>query len=133
MQGVRDDLASLAVDNDLGSRWNSTPQKPGDHFVVDFGTPTTFGSIAMWLHTHPHDYPRGYRVEVSDDGETWEIVAEVARVHVPITRFVDPLAHPFEITFPETTARYLRIVQTGEDRIYVWSIHELEVRQRNAR
>ncbi len=127
---IRDDLAGMAIDGSLESRWNSSEQKPGDRFVVDFGSEVTFGNIVMWLYTHPHDYPRGYRVEVSDDGQTWRTVAEVPRVHVPITKFIAPLVQPFEITFAETTARHLRIVQTGTDRVYVWSIHELDVRRR---
>jgi hypothetical protein len=126
-------LAPLAVDGDLETRWNTGPQKPGDEFIVDFGEKTTFGNIAVWLYTHPHDYPRGYRVEVSDDGETWSTVARARRVHVPIARFIEPLEQPFQITFAENTARYLKIVQTGSHPVYVWSIHELEVRRRNTR
>ena len=126
---VNDHLSALAVDGDVTSRWNSEPQTPGDEFVVDFGEEVTFGNIVIWLHTHPHDYPRGYRVEVSDDGEAWRTIARAQEVHVPITRFIEALEHPFEITFPEIRARHLRIVQTGSHPVYVWSIHELEVRQ----
>ncbi len=130
---VNDHLSALAIDGDLESRWNTEPQQPGDEFVVDLGDAATFGNIAMWLYTHPHDYPRGYRVQVSNDGESFSTVAEIERVNVPIAWFVEPLQQAFGITFPETTARYLKVVQTGADPIYVWSIHELEVRRRTSR
>jgi hypothetical protein len=32
-----------------------------------------------------------------------------------------------DLTFPSTPMRYIKIVQTGQDDIFYWSIHELEI------
>ena len=86
----------------------------------------------MVLDRNLSDYPRGYRVETSEDGVQWRVVAEEPTTHVPITQFLTRSAAFIEVRFPAASARYLRIVQTGEDPTYWWSIHELDIRQRSA-
>jgi hypothetical protein len=120
-------LLEMAIDGDGDTRWHTDPQTPGQDLTIDFGEEVTIGGISMGLGDFPHDYPRGYRLEVSRDGENWHMVAEDARVHRPITDFLDPLDRRVTITIPATSTRYVRIVQTGRDRAYVWTISELEV------
>jgi len=124
---INGDLAALAVDGDLSTRWSTGIQAPGDFYQVDFGREVEFDRIVTRLHDHRHDFPRGYRIEVSDDGTAWETVAEDAAVYQTVTEVVDA---QLRIDLPVTRTRYLRLVQTGEDPVYWWSIHELEVRRR---
>ena len=64
----------------------------------------------------PRDYPRGYKAELSSDGQKWTEVAHGAGS--------DPVT---EIEFPQANAKYLRITQTGAVNGLFWSIHELQV------
>ncbi|MGD8329684.1 MAG: discoidin domain-containing protein [Acidobacteriota bacterium] len=127
---VNDDFARWAIDGDLTTRWHSEPQRPGDELFVDLGAPTRFDSVVLRLGDFPHDYPRGWRVEVSDDGEQWSTAGRQARVRPPITEFLHPRGLWTELELPGTEARYLRIVQTGSDPVHVWSVHEIELRRR---
>ncbi len=121
---INDHLAGLAVDGEPGTRWSTDLQRPGDYFQVDFGSAVAFDGIVMHLDSHPRDYPRGYRVEVSDDARDWRAVAEDGDVYLTVPQAVE---RRVEIDVPMTRARHLRIVQTGQDPVYWWSIHELEV------
>jgi len=64
------------------------------------------------------DYPRGWSIRGSDDGEHWSEPLLTGQGDGPLTRMV--FATP-------ATARYLRIEQTGRQSGLWWSIHELSV------
>jgi hypothetical protein len=55
-------------------------------------------------------------VEVSDDGKSWG---------KPVAKGKGKSAL-LEIAFPPVEAKFLRITQTGKDRLY-WSIHEMRI------
>lgn len=124
---VYENRAPLAVDGDLSTRWHTRLQQPGDHFEVDMGHPARFDRVVTRLFGFPHDYPRGWRLAVSDDRQRWRVVAEESVVRPPIIGFLQPRGMPVSMTFPQVEARYLRIEQTGSDDEYEWSINELEV------
>ena len=62
----------------------------------------------------PSDYPRGYKVEVSNDKYTWSKPIAEGKGTGPVTR----------IKFPPTQAKFIRITQTGSSRHHFWSINE---------
>ena len=131
--GIPHDFKSeLAIDGDLSTGWDTDLQKPGDYLEIAFGQTQSVGGVVMAFDAHPHDYPRGYRVEVSEDGLEWHSVAEDPDVHLPITDFLYPRLARLEMQFPESRARYLRIVQTGEDPNYFWSVFDVDIRTRRA-
>ena len=68
-------------------------------------------------HSFENDHPRGYEVYVSSDGEVWSGPVANGAGQSPTT----------DVTFIAQTARYIRIVQTGSDPGYWWSIHEVNV------
>jgi Carbohydrate binding module (family 6)/F5/8 type C domain/Glycosyl hydrolase family 30 beta sandwich domain/Glycosyl hydrolase family 30 TIM-barrel domain len=104
-----------AIDGNPGSRWTSgTGQADGHWFRVDMGTAQTFDRIVLDSGTG-NDYARGYRVEVSNDAATWTTLASGSGT-----------GQTTAIPLPVSTARYLRIVQTGTAANW-WSIHELDV------
>lgn len=127
---INEHLAARAIDGDLTTRWHSNVQRAGDEVIVDLGTPTRFDSVVLRLGDFPHDYPRGWRADVSDDGEQWSVAGRQPWVRPEITRFVRPRDSWIELELPGTEARYLRVVQTRADPVYVWSIYELELRRR---
>ena len=53
--------------------------------------------------------------------------SQEARFQVPITAYLRPLEMKAELEVPGTVSRHLRIVQTGENSRYDWSIAELHV------
>jgi Carbohydrate binding module (family 6)/F5/8 type C domain/Glycosyl hydrolase family 30 TIM-barrel domain/Glycosyl hydrolase family 30 beta sandwich domain len=104
-----------AIDGNPGSRWTSgTGQAAGHWFRVDMGAPRTFDRIVLDSGTG-NDYARGFRVEVSNDAAAWTTLASG-----PGT------GQTTVISLPVSTARYVRIVQTGTAGNW-WSIHELDV------
>ena len=64
----------------------------------------------------PNDYPRGYVVELSTDGQTWNKVA-TGKGSGAVT----------DLMFPTSKTKFIRITQTGEVKGLFWSIHELNI------
>jgi hypothetical protein len=126
---VNPELSTFALDGDPQTRWHSAPQTPGDAFTVDLGRPRRFDTVRTRLQASRHDYPRGWRVEVSDDGLDWTTIAHDPATRPPITDFIAAGPTHFDMALPEVETRYVRIVQTGSDERFVWSIHELELRR----
>jgi len=106
-----------AVDGNLTTRWSTgKPQANGEWFQLDMKQTQSFSKLTLDASTSSSDYPRGYQVFVSNDGTTWgNAIATGAGTAALVT-----------ITFPQQTARYLRIVETGSASSW-WSIHELTV------
>jgi uncharacterized protein len=111
-------VVANAVDGNLASRWSSgSKQAPGMYFQADFGEPQTFSRIELAVDaSQPFDYPRGYEVYASNDA---------ANLGSPIASGVGQTLTRIDV--PATTARYVRIVQTGTDVFRWWSIYELNV------
>lgn len=99
------------------NRYTSTSQaqRPGHYYQVDMGEPQRFHKIVLNSGRSLNDYPRGYEVQVSSDGETWSKPVASGR-GAPITT----------ITFPPQTARYLRVTLTRPARNY-WALAEFRV------
>jgi len=108
--------ARYAVDGNLSSRWDTaSAQANGQWFQVDLGAPRAFDRVVLDASRSPGDYPRGYRVSVSDTGSSWQDVASGTGS--------SPVVH---VAFPSQTRRYVRITQTGSSGSW-WSIHELQL------
>ncbi len=121
---------ALAVDGDLLSRW--TPgiiQQPGQFLEVDLGARVTLQGVGILSGLDAHDAPRGLAVEVSLDGRRWERVVGL-RSFPPTFVWENgaPRMKPmgeFRVRFPPTEARSVRLIQTGEDQNYWWSVAEM--------
>ncbi|MGN8246637.1 discoidin domain-containing protein [Cellulomonas soli] len=107
--------AAGAIDGSTGTRWaTGTSQAPGQWFQVDMGSARQIGSIVLQTRSNDRwDYPRMFEVRLSTNGTTWTTVATG-----PGFGWKRP------ISFTTTTARYVRIVQTGSAPEW-WSIGEL--------
>jgi len=106
-----------AFDGDPQTRYTtSASMVPGMWVQVELPGKTRLGGVTLDARGSNGDYPRGYTVQVSDDGKTWG----------------KPLAKGdggnalLEITFPPVDAKFLRVTQTGKHRLY-WSIHEMRI------
>ena len=129
-QHVTDDVQETsaglgaAVDGNPQTRWSpGRPQTPGDAFQVDLGRETEVQRIALDSHASPNDYPHGYRIETSLDGQDWKRAAEGTPAEAARQQLQGLLA----LDFPVTKCRYVRITCLGEDSFYWWSIYELRL------
>ena len=80
-------------------------------------TPRNFDKIVLDNTWACWDSPGGYSVSVSNDGTNWGTPVATGAGQLGMTT----------ITFPEQTARYIRITQTGTNATYHWSIYEFDV------
>jgi RHS repeat-associated protein len=115
-------VAANAIDGNASTRWaTGTNQVSGTSqwFRVDMGAPRTFNALRLDTTATPTDYPRGYSVAVSSDGNTWG--AAIATGTVASSN--GPIVH---IAFPAQTARWVRVTQTQAASSW-WSIHEFNV------
>jgi len=111
--------AANALDGDHWTGWRdmTQTQHPGQWFQVDMKRDERFAKIVLDNTWALWDSPDTCAVTVSKDGITWSGPIATGHGELGITT----------ITFPEQTARYLRITQTGTNVTYHWPIYELDV------
>jgi hypothetical protein len=107
------EIARLAVDGSLSTRWGS--ERTDNHWLqVDLGTPTSVRGATMYWEAA---YAKTYKVEVSDDGSTWRDVYAN-----------DDGAGGVETAdFTPTTARYIRLQCLTRATQYGFSLWEFQV------
>ena len=113
---LKSSAAVNAIDGNAGTRWDTgTGMAAGQWFQVDMRTATTFDRVVLDASGSPGDYPRGYRVSVSDNGTSWVDVAAGAGSSAIVN-----------VGFSSQTKRFLRVTQTATAGSW-WSIHEFQV------
>ena len=133
-QGQGGQTPAEAWDRDLSTAWTTgAPQRPGQSLVVDLGQ-VQEGLCQVLLHTSlpgkEHDAPRGIEVHLSLDGRAWQKAAGADDLYGHLDWCLDRpllLPHPprLLIRFAPRAARWLKLVQTGRDDHYYWSLAEL--------
>jgi glucosylceramidase len=109
------DVAANAVDDDASTRWSTgTGQRSGQHLQIDLGRRTTVSRLVLDTGASAGDYPRGYRVSVSDDGRRWSRPVATGAGSGQLTTI--PLAI--------TATRYLRVTLTEESGSW-WSVADV--------
>jgi hypothetical protein len=118
----RGETAAAVLDGDLQTRWGSgTPQRPGMSFVVEFVGPVDLRGLRYHLGAFKSDYPRLLDVELQlANGETRRIVEKDDSVAL---RYY---SGPITLTFPRARVRGVKFTQLGRDRVFDWSIAELQ-------
>ncbi len=109
---------SFALDGNASTSWTTGgPQQSGDYFQVDMQSTQQFSKIVLDTTGSENDYPRGYAVYVSNDGNNWGSAIASGSGSSPVTT----------ITFATQSARYIKVVLTAGDGLWWWSIHEFTV------
>ncbi|HXI55765.1 MAG TPA: discoidin domain-containing protein, partial [Polyangia bacterium] len=102
-----------AMDGDINSRWTTGRLQDGtDWFAVDFGGLVKLSSITLstpWTATN--DYPGGYAIYGSADGNTFDTTPFVTGKGVPGKQ---------TISFSQRTVHAVRIKQTGTANSSSW-------------
>ena len=112
------EAVAKAVDDKLETRYDTKkPQSPGMWFAVEFPSETLVSGIVLDAGTSRGDYPRGFQVEISNDGATWNKTVAKGKGDSALTT----------IQFAPIKAKAVRITQTDSSPGSYWSIHELQV------
>ncbi|HEO69756.1 MAG TPA: hypothetical protein ENN80_00715, partial [Candidatus Hydrogenedentes bacterium] len=110
------EVAPLALDLDIETRWTTgAPQEDLMSFVVDLGKPYEVSRVVLDTSPSPNDYPRGYRVCVSDDPADWRVPVAEGKGAGPRTT----------LAFEPRVGRYVIFVLTEDHADAPWSIHEV--------
>lgn len=108
---------AAGIDGANGTSWQSgQAMAGGEWYRIDMGANRTVAMVTVQTASGSKwDYPRGFTVETSTDGSTWSTAA---------TGIAYGWKRPISIS--PTTARYLRITQTGVAPQW-WTIDEVTV------
>ena len=111
--------AQNAIDNDHWTGWRdmTKTQYPGQYFMVDMKVENQFSKIVLENSWALWDSPKEYSVHVSKDGKAWGLPISKGKGNLGIT----------SISFKPQKARFIKIIQSGQDPTYHWSIYELQV------
>ena len=123
---------NATVDGRLETRWSTRgPQKAGDWLQVDLPEATVLAGVELDLGRFSTDYPRGLRVEVADESGAFVPVPAGPRFVGPLgwtgTHLLRDGVDRVVVSFPPVHARSLRLVQTGADPVFDWSVAELRL------
>ncbi|MDQ3213244.1 MAG: discoidin domain-containing protein, partial [Acidobacteriota bacterium] len=123
-------LVGGMTDGDLLTRWHAgREQRPGDAISVDLGRLRQVSGLEMLIAGYIADFPRELSIATSVDGATW---SDAWSGGTAMIAFAAALEDPLRVTLPfgfaPRPARYLRLTQTGRERLYYWSVAELLIR-----
>lgn len=113
--GVESDAypPSLAVDNNLNTRWSSSFVDPS-WITLDFGAERTFNRVILFWQ---NAYGTVYQIRTSDDGQNWSVAYDQKAGKGGIE----------DLTFPTVTARYVQMYGTQRNTAYGYSLYEFQV------
>ncbi len=118
--------AGLAVDGNPSTRWGSLRgQEPGMVFQVGLGGTYSVNGLSLFLNNSLYDSPRNLKIMVSQDAAEWREIR--ATTFAEYAWCQGRVIKRNNYRFPPQAIRHLKLVQTGTDSVYWWSIYELEV------
>ena len=120
---VVDVAAANALDGDHWTGWRdmTKTQYAGQWFQVDMKKEEQFDKIVLDTTWAVWDTPEQYVVRISKDGKEWSQPIVTGKGNKGITT----------ITFPQQSARHIKVEQTGANPLYHWSIYEFDVFVKN--
>ncbi len=119
--------ADKAVDGSEKTRWGSAhPQLPGMTFSVRVEPPVLLRGMRYDLgQWKVSDYPRGLEIEAElADGSHRTLIS---RTDYGAVRYFDSGIGRLELFWEPMPVRSVKLTQTGEDKIFDWSIAELRL------
>ncbi|MGB8953146.1 MAG: discoidin domain-containing protein [Candidatus Aminicenantales bacterium] len=121
----------LAFDGRPETGWSTgRPQRPGDYFLLDLGSLCKVRRLEMSLSGRPLDFPRGYLLEGSVDGNNWTSLNEnrFSFPELDPATIEDYSKYQLVVSFPDSEVRYLRMRLTRGHERRPWSIQEIVCR-----
>jgi hypothetical protein len=127
---ARDD-PRVAMDGRVETRWSTrTPQVPGQWLEVELAAPAELSGLELDLGSAVFEYPRGLSVRIAQDGGWTDAQASVQWIGPLVwigTHVLRAGVERVVVRFPPVRTRALRLVQTGQDALYPWSVAELRL------
>ena len=122
-----------AFDGDTETRWLSgRPQAGNESITIQLDEPTDVSHLRLTVGRLSFgDYPRHLIIESTADGRTWETLhsgrgfERLLPGAVPVDRFSF-----MDFPLPPNTSRLIRLRQTGNTPLFYWSMHEVELWER---
>ena len=128
----RDDLVAKVFDERFETRWTTgEPQAGGEVLSVFSEQPMKLSGVVLATGNSGGDFPRGVKVELSNDGVTYREVLSLEEWNGPIEVTSDGVPYwgnraKVLLRFPVVSDVYIiRITQTASDEYYYWSVSEL--------
>ena len=125
------DDSRAAVDGHAETRWSTrAPQTPGQWLEVELDAPTELGGLELDLGGAVLEYPRGLSVRIARDAGWVDMDATIRWLGPLVWTGTHVLRAGVErvvVSFPPTRVRALRLVQTGREAFYPWSVAELRL------
>jgi len=125
------EMARLAFDGDLKTGWCSRwYQVDGDFFTLDLERIQAVKNLDLFLGKAPLDFPRGYKLEGSVDGQSWMYLDENTFCYPRLTplNIQDSSKYRVRMSFEEVEVRFLKISLTKTFENNNWSIYEIVCR-----
>ncbi|MCB0335877.1 MAG: glycosyltransferase family 39 protein [Bdellovibrionales bacterium] len=120
-----DELKANLIDRDDTTRWGTgMPQKPNMFIELTFPQPQAIRGLTLDLGHWTHDFPRGLRIETHGAFGAKILISEDQYQAIRYLREDEP---SFTIYRNLDQVAGLKIIQTGNDEIFDWSLAELEV------
>lgn len=115
-------------DREMTTRWRTkSAQASGMYYMIDTGDTYRINKVSL-IPGLPHDSPRGCRIELSRDGDSWR---EVANIKDYLSLYwdkgrlrIDESGRLIAI-FDPIAARFVKITLTEDDPKFDWSITEI--------
>ena len=96
--------------------FNAGPgQVAGTWLQVELPEVATLSGLRFDCAKSSRNYPRGHRVELSVDGQTWGTPVASGKTNVPV----------IDVSFPDTAAKFVRITQTANAGNATWTVDNL--------
>ena len=129
---VEPNYASFLVDGDFGTHWSSNRPLHGDEKIeLEFSEPIDCQFLSLLTEKNQTDFPRGIKIEATEDGIQYNEVANLPSWKGPIKETPEGLIYfgsQSEVNLKLKTSRKimgLRIYQTGKDDFFYWTISEI--------
>ena len=122
--------ARRMLDGDVATAWGSgTPQIGGEDVVLDLGQPRDLSTLVLQMGSYAFGHANALEVSVSADDTNWTTVFEgplgVRAVRAAVQ---NPERVPITIPLTPSSARFVRLRQTGAEPGIPWWIAEISVR-----
>lgn len=119
-----------AIDRDYSTWWSTETRKTNNmYLLVDLGEVKKVGKLQLFNRDHYRNLPKICRVSVSLDGIKWK---EVLKIEDPRESFwsgprlyLHSREGRCELIFEPIDARFIKILQDGEEGVHPWEINEL--------
>lgn len=123
------DLVGRMTDGDRVTRWHTGgPQDPTNEITIDLGAARQVTGVELEIAGYVADFPRVLTIDTSADGVSWAAAWSGSTALLALSAALEqPLNLPLRFPFESRPARYIRLRQTGSEKIFYWSIAELRV------